>query len=131
MKIEKKIGVYLDHAQAHFVNYHDDSENLETIDSDFSHFEKEKMLSKTESGMHNKEQQELGTFFKKIAKVILDYDNVLLFGPTDAKLELFNYLRLEHKYDKIKMEVRNADKLNESQAIEFVKNHFDRLLNFK
>ena len=131
MTIQKKIGVYLDHSQAHFVNFHTDSENVEPIDSDFTHFEKEKTLSKSESGMHNKEQQELGTFFKKIAKVISNYDDVLLFGSTDAKVELFNYLRSEHKYDKIKMEVKSTDKLTENQEFEFVKNHFDTLLNYK
>lgn len=29
MKIEKKIGIYLDHSLAQFVNYHDNSDNLE------------------------------------------------------------------------------------------------------
>jgi len=125
MKTEKKLAVYLDHSEAHFINYDADSENLETINSDFTHFEKEKILSKSESGMHNKEQQELSNFFKKIAKVIMDYDNVLLFGPTDAKVELFNNLQSEHKNYKIKIEIRNTDKLTENQKIAFVKNHFD------
>jgi len=125
MKTEKKLAVYLDHSEAHLINYDADSENLETINSDFTHFEKEKILSKSESGMHNKEQQELSNFFKKIAKVIMDYDNVLLFGPTDAKVELFNNLQSEHKNYKIKIEIRNTDKLTENQKIAFVKNHFD------
>jgi len=42
MTNEKKIGVYLDHAQAHFVNFQPESENIDTINSDFDHFEKEK-----------------------------------------------------------------------------------------
>lgn len=131
MKIEKKIGIYLDHSQAQFVNYHENSENPETIDSDFTHFEKEKSLSKSENLMHNKEQQELGTFFKKIAKAIINFDEVLLFGPTDAKAELFNYLRSEHNFDKIKIEVKSTDKLSENQKNEFVKDHFEKLLNYK
>lgn len=131
MNTEKKIGVYLDHAQANSINFQHESENIDTIDSDFDHFEKEKSLSKSESGMHNKEQQDLGAFFKKIAKVIMNYDDVLLFGPTDAKVELFNYLQSEHKYDEIKMEVKNTDKLTENQKLEFVKNHFKSLLNYK
>jgi stalled ribosome rescue protein Dom34 len=131
MKTEKKIGVYLDHAQAHFINFQHESENIDAINSDFDHFEKEKSLSKSESGMHSKEQQDLSFFFRKIAKVIMNYDDVLLFGPTDAKVELFNYLRTEHEYDKIKMEVKNTDKLTENQKLEFVKNHFKTLLNYK
>ena len=131
MKTEKKLGIWLDHSQAHFINYHSESEKIETIESDFTHFEKEKSLAKSESGMHNKEQQELGTFFKKIATVIVKYDDVLLFGPTDAKVELFNFLRSDHKYDKIKMEVKDADKMSENEQSAFVKNHFDFLLNYK
>ena len=131
MNTDKKIGIYLDHFQAHFVNFDGDAENFDKIDSDFDHFEKEKSLSKSESGMHNKEQKELGAFFKKIIKVISNYDDVLLFGPTDAKVELFNYLRSEHKFDKIKMEVKNSDKLTENQKMEFVKYHFKTVLNYK
>jgi len=131
MNTEKKIGVYLDHAQAHFFNFLPESENIDAIDSDFDHFEKEKSLSKSERGMHNKEQQELSTFFKKIANVIINYDYALLFGPTDAKVELLNYLRLEHKFDKIKMEVKNTDKLTDKQELKFVKNQFKTLLNNK
>jgi hypothetical protein len=41
MNNEKKIGVYLDHAQAHFVNFQPESENIDTINSDFDHFEKD------------------------------------------------------------------------------------------
>ena len=78
MKTEKKLGICLDHSKAHFINYNTESEKLEEIESDFTHFEKEKTLSRSESGMHNKEQQELATFFKKIAKVITNYDDVLL-----------------------------------------------------
>lgn len=125
MKTEKKIGIYLDHASAKFIAVSEDNEHIETLTSDFTHAEKEKMLSKTESGMHNKEQQELGSFFKKIAKTILNFDSVLLFGPTDAKVELFNYLRSEHKYDKIKIEVRNADKMYEKEEKDFVKHFFE------
>ena len=46
MTVEKKLGVYLDHSQAQFVNYHADTEKLLDIESDFNHFEKEKSLSK-------------------------------------------------------------------------------------
>jgi stalled ribosome rescue protein Dom34 len=131
MKTEKKIGVYLDHSEAQFVNYQTDSENLKSIESDFNHFEKEKTLSKSENLMHNKEQHELSTFFKKIGQAILNFDDVLLFGPTDAKVELFNYLREDHKFDKVKMQVKTTDKLSENYQNEFVKDHFDKLLNFK
>lgn len=131
MTVEKKLGVYLDHSQAQFVIYHADTEKLLNIESDFNHFEKEKSLSKSENIMHNKEQHELNAFFKKIGQALLNFDDVLLFGPTDAKAELFNHLRADHKFDKIKMNVKSSDKLTENQKNEFVKDYFDTVLNFK
>lgn len=128
MKIEKQLGIYLDHASATLIDVASLNKNSETITSGFTHFEKEKMLLKTESGMHNKEQQELGTFFKKIASKILSYNTVLLFGPTDAKAELFNYLRSEHKYDEIKIEQRSTDKIDSEAKKAFVKHYFDTVL---
>jgi stalled ribosome rescue protein Dom34 len=127
MKTAKRLGVYLDHSQAHFFNYPTGSANVDPVDSDFTTFEKAKTLSKSENSMHNKEQQELRSFFKKIAQVIMDYEQVVFFGPTDAKVELFNYLRTEHKYDKIEMVVQNSDRLNENSASTFVDNYFENL----
>ncbi|MFT6479867.1 MAG: stalled ribosome rescue protein Dom34, partial [Spirosomataceae bacterium] len=40
----------------------------------------------------NKRQQMNEAFYKEIADEILKYDHVLLFGPTNAKTELHNFL---------------------------------------
>ena len=131
MKTEKKLGIYLDHATAKYIDLSVDEVHHETLDSNSNHSEKVAMLHKNEKGMHNKEQQELGTFFNTIAKKILNYNSVLLFGPTDAKVEFFNYLRSDHKYDTIKIAVRNADKMNEKEEQVFVKHFFETVLDFK
>ena len=39
--------------------------------------------------MHNKEQHEQSDYYKKLGETIKNYTEVLLFGPTDAKVELF------------------------------------------
>jgi stalled ribosome rescue protein Dom34 len=38
--------------------------------------------------LHSKRQQMNEAYYKEIAAVILKYDNVILFGPTNAKTEL-------------------------------------------
>jgi len=53
-----------------------------------------------------------------------DYDEVLLFGPTNAKNELVNILKVDHHFDEIKIEVKPADKMTENQQLAFVKEHF-------
>jgi len=46
---------------------------------------------------------------------IEDYDAVLLFGPTDAKVELFNLLKADKQFDKIKIETVPSEKMTGNQ----------------
>ncbi|MBC7605736.1 MAG: hypothetical protein H7199_02105 [Burkholderiales bacterium] len=61
--------------------------------------------------MHNKQQQKQQTYCKKLAAVIKVFSEVVLFGPTGAKSELFNFLRKSHLFANVKVQVINADKM--------------------
>ncbi len=124
MKIAKRLGVWMDHSIAHFMEFSETPKEIETIESNFSPEEKEKVISKGERHMHNKEQQMQGDFYKKIGSVISNYDKVLLFGPTDAKTELFNQLREDNRFANIKINVKDSDKLDLHQRQEFINKHF-------
>lgn len=65
------------------------------VTSNFTHEEKEKTLQKGESMMHNKEQQQQSEYYKTLVETIKDYDEALLFGPTSARVELFNILEAD------------------------------------
>ena len=96
------------------------------IESTFTHQEKEQSLSKSESLMHNKEQHQQSEYYKKLGEAIKNYESVILFGPTDAKVELFNILKADHHFDKIQIEVEQADKMTENQQHAFVREHFSK-----
>ncbi len=98
-----------------------------TISSNFTHEDKEQSLEKSEHLIHNKEQHRQHEYYKQLAQVIRNYSEVILFGPTDAKVELFNILKADHYFNKIKIEVRQADKMTEPQQQAFVRNHFYKL----
>ena len=74
--------------------------------------------------MHNKEQHEQADYYKKLSEVIKNYDDVILFGPTEAKTELYNVLRADHLFEKIKIKTQQTDKLTENQQHAFVRNYF-------
>jgi stalled ribosome rescue protein Dom34 len=101
-----------------------DTIETKTISSKFTHQEKEHSLSKSENLMHHKEQHQQHEFYKELGDVIKNYNEVVVFGPTDAKLELVNFLKQDHHFDNIKIEVKNADKMTEHQEYAFVKAHF-------
>jgi stalled ribosome rescue protein Dom34 len=124
MKTVKQIGIWMDHSTAFLLELKDDAILHSNIVSDFTHQDKELSLSKSEKLMHNKEQGFQSTYYKKIGDSIRNYQEVILFGPTDAKNELANLLKAEHFFDKIKIEVQDSDKMTEIEMDDFVKEYF-------
>jgi stalled ribosome rescue protein Dom34 len=129
MSIEKKLAIWMDHASAHIIEYPGNSSVSRTITSDFTQTEKKESLEKSEHGMHNKEQHQQSDYYRELGKVILQYDYVLLFGPTNAKSELLNFLKSDHKFDQIKIRSEAADKMNTHQELTFVKKYFSQPVN--
>ena len=124
MRIEKKLGIWMDHSIAHVMEFSTDTIETENIESTFTHQEKEQSLTKSENLMHNKEQQKQGEFYKQLADIIKNHDDVILFGPTNAKVELLNILNADHHFEHIKIKVEQADKMTENQEHAFVKEYF-------
>lgn len=121
----KSLGIWMDHASAHVIEI---AHPMVTkiIVSESTPEEKEKSLQKGESMMHNKEQQQQGEYYKSLSETIKNYDEVLLFGPTNAKIELFNILKADLSFSKIKIEVKQTDKMTENQEYAFVKEYFSK-----
>jgi len=71
-----------------------------------------------------KEQHLQLSYYKKIGDIIKKYQDVVLFGPTDAKNELLNLIKTDHLFEGIKIEVENSDKMTEDQMQTFVIDYF-------
>ncbi len=125
MKTEKKLGIWMDHAHAHLMEYADPMVT-KIVTSNSTYEEKEKTLRKSENMMHNKDQQQESEYYKVIGEAIKKYDEVLLFGPTNAKVELLNILEADNRFSKIKIEIQQADKMTENQEHAFVRIHFSK-----
>ena len=124
MTTTKRLGICMDHASAHLMEFKTGIPDTITIESKFTHLEKEQSLVKSELLMHNKEQHQQSEYYKKLGDVIKNYQEVILFGPTSAKDELFNLLRADHMFEKIKIDVLQTDKMNYHEQQTFVREHF-------
>lgn len=122
------LGIWMDHSSAHIMEYSPDTMETKTIESKFTNQEKQQTLSKGESQMHNKEQQLKNSYYLQVGDIIKNYESVILFGPTDAKTELFNLLRADQQFEGIKIDVQSADKMTENQQHAFVKAYFLKTL---
>jgi len=124
----KNLGIWMDHANAHLMEFTTDPITTDIISNPFSHREKEHSLSKSEDGMHNKEQQSQHEYYKKLGDIIRNFQDVLLFGPTNAKIELLNLLRADHQFEKIKLETKDSDKMTQNEQHAFVREYFTNRL---
>jgi len=121
MKTNNNVGIWMDHSTANLIDINANN----TINSEFTFDTKEEALSRSESLMHNKRQQLHEAYYKEIADVILKYEHVLLFGPTNAKTELHNYLNKDLHFKDIKIDIESADKMTDNEKDAFVRNHFE------
>lgn len=121
----KKLGIWMDHTIAHLYEIKNKSMTSNTLESIFLQSEKQN-FGRDESLKQNTEQNQDLDFYKRLGEVIKEYSEVFLFGPTNAKKELFNLLREDTQYNEIKFELETTDKLTENQMHAFVKEHFER-----
>lgn len=120
----KYLGIWMDHAAAHLTEFNPGSIRTRTVESKFTHQQKEASLEKSEHLMHQKEQHKQAEYYKALGEAIKEYDDVLLFGPTDAKLELYNLIKADHLFAGIRIEVKQADKMTAREQHAFVDTHF-------
>jgi hypothetical protein len=120
----KNAGIWMDHSSAQVMEYATDPGEVKTIESKFTHTSKEHSIRESENLMHNKEQHQQSEYYKELGEIIKNYEDVLLFGPTNAKVELFNILRADHLFAKIKIEVKQTDRMTENQQHAFVRDYF-------
>ena len=127
MKVANRLGVFMDHSSANLMEFTVDPIESKTIVSKFTHQVKEETIHKSEKEMHQKENHQHSEYYHKIGEQIKPFDEVILFGPTNAKTELLNLLKADHHFDKIKFEVKQTDKMTETEQHAFVKDHFANL----
>ena len=126
MRASKKLCIWMDHSIAHIIEFTTMHFEIKTIESNFANEAKNQSLTKNENLTYNKEEGLLLEYYKKISEVIKDYKRIILFGPTDAKIELFDLLSEDERFLKVKIEIKNTDKMTENQQHTFVNEYFSK-----
>ena len=119
----RKLGIWMDHSNAYLMELANEI-IVQKVVSELTNHETEFNFYKGEKLIHKKEQHLQLSYYKKIGDVIKKYQDVVLFGPTDAKNELLNLIKTDHLFEGIKIEVKNSDKMTEDQMQNFVRDYF-------
>jgi len=124
MKIKKQLGIWMDHSFAHLMEFKNNEIESDTIEAESFIRDDEAINWKNDSQFQSSEQNDRSHYFKQLTSVIQNYDEVLLFGPTDAKIELFGLIDSNELLDFIRITLKTVDKMTENQQHAFVRAFF-------
>lgn len=124
MATSKKLGIWMDHSFVHLMEFTSKNFEIETIESTFPTNKKHMHFAKCENLILEKDQKQLYNYYKKIGETIKNYKRVILFGPSDAKVELFDLLSEDDRFLKIEFEIMHTDKMTVNQQHNFIKEYF-------
>jgi stalled ribosome rescue protein Dom34 len=119
-----QLGIWMDHAKANLIECGEVSASVKTIHSTFDQEKFTMAKSKGDHLMHNKRQQHLAAYYKKIGNEMSGYKTAILFGPTEAKYELLNILKSDTRFENTTIAVHATDKMTDNQKQAFVNNYF-------
>ncbi len=131
MKVKKRLGIWMDHTTAFWMEYVVDSFEVNTINAEHVSMINQQPLLQSESALHNKEKQSLQSYYKSLMEIVRRYDEVFIYGPSSAKTELYNLIREDHRFDAIKIETKSASKMSFKEQHAFIKEYFAKLLNYE
>jgi hypothetical protein len=133
--VEKKIGIWIDHKQAILVSMEGSQTTVERIESQAeSHFRPSggwkaggtsvaQSVSKERKAEERRSHQ-FHDFYQMIIKRAGKADNIFIFGPGEAKLELAKEIeKIKGQHDRVAA-VEASDKLTENQIVAKVKSFF-------
>ncbi|MCX6311926.1 MAG: hypothetical protein NT084_09875 [Bacteroidetes bacterium] len=131
------IAVWMDHHQAHLIYLKTKDEySIESLESTYDarpRIDGEEATgviigkyraTNNEYKKHNIENNHLQEFYDALRKTLQKYDEILLFGPTTAKVEFFNILFDDKSFSGKRISMESADKMTAPQMIAFAKSFY-------
>ena len=120
MKKETQIGVWMDQAGAYLMEFTTKPFEIQTVVREFSIEDKKKYPFKTTKTAH----QNRHIYYNQIAKAILKYDEIILFGPSDTKFDFFKFLSEDERFFKLKIQIIETDKMDVNDQHQFINDYF-------
>lgn len=131
----KNIGIWLDKEEAHIITIENNNEMLKTVPSNIEHFHVHGGSGTRlkggpqdvvqDSKYLEREKHQFRIYFKEIVTEIKEADNLVIFGPAEAKIKFKTELEENHKeiYARIKA-IKTADSMTINQTIAWVRDFF-------
>jgi hypothetical protein len=131
----KRIGVWMDHAEAKLAEPEHPVEAIQEVEAESSGRVREPgetgdgvrvgvfRSANNEFRKHIKRQHDDQLFYKELSEELLPYDEILIFGPTTAEKEFYNYLMNEKHFAGKRISSRQENYMSDNQIVAFVNEH--------
>lgn len=136
--MKKQTGIWLDSKEAYFIELKDgELASLRKIDSDVQHASSKggapagglrggTMTGASEKTRENRKRNQAHGYYEEIIENIHDADEVVIFGPGEAKDLLLNAIKAHPSHFSADlMAVLTTDKMTENQKVAYVKTFFE------
>lgn len=119
-----KIGIWMDHEHAFVTEFTADDMKSTRVLNESANADRNKLSSRGENRTHTKERQLQSSYYNRLSEIMSRYENVVLFGPTTAKNELFNKFTSDPNHARIRLHIEDAGKMTQNQRHAFVRDYF-------
>ena len=116
----RKVGIYIDQSSANLIELTVDI--LEKKSANL--FDEKHPEEANENHIEFKETHLQNYYFKKLSEYILYYNEVLLFGKSNAITKLFDMISYDNRFYKIKIALKQTDKMTRNEQNDFVSDYF-------
>ena len=115
----RHVAVWIDHVEAKLFHVESEASDVSTIGAPYHHF----AVKAAEQGRHHGSED----FYHLVADALRDAGEILIVGPSSAKLDLFRHL---HRHDHLVAEkvvgVETLDHPTDRQIIAYVRHYFQK-----
>src|SRR6186713_918365 len=120
----KKLGIYIDQSSANLIELTVDILEKKPVQNNFDHSNEKEAEEENENHIEFKESYLQNYYFKKLSEYMLYYNEVLLFGKSNAITKLFDMISYDNRFYKIKIALKQTDKMTRNEQNEFVSDYF-------
>lgn len=123
MRAAKKMGIWMDYSTAYLMEFTANPFEINTVESTSFDTEKRYPID-TLALLLETRKRLLFTYYNRIANEIKNYDRLIIFGPTNAKLEFFDVLSEDTRFLQTTVELSNTSDMSPTEQHEFIRHYF-------
>jgi len=121
----RKLAVWIDHKEARIFHVLPDSFDKMTIEAPHRHVHRHPKGQEIDKNRDREHPDDAHHFFRDVSRSLDDAGEILIVGPSTAKLHLFGYIqRHEHALEQKVVGLETVDHPTDGQLVAYAKQYF-------